>query len=391
MRVEKQSVNRSVLLAALAALILACPARAAVKKGPLKIFLLAGQSNMEGHAELRTIDFLGEDPDKDRAALLKKFKPDGKTLVTRDDVWVVSNGAVFDKLQPGLGARGDSAKLGNQIGPEYAFGYFMAEALDQQVLLIKVAEGGTSLYENWRPPSTGPVPSVPAGMDPKNCGEMYRALVANTRETLRDLKKLFPDYDEKAGYEIAGFVWFQGFNDMQVWYDQGFTTTGRARKEYGTNLVCLIKDLRKELNAPNMKVVVGVMGLGGPRNEIGKQKEVRDGHRFVNTVPEFKGNVKAIETAPLLHPKILELNCAGSPPANVVRTLPNPPGNNPCPGQWLYPERDLEKNPITPEEQAMLNRATSNFGFHYFGEGRFFILLGKAFADTMQELMGVKK
>jgi hypothetical protein len=140
-----------------------------------------------------------------------------------------------------------------------------------------------------------------------------------------------------------------------------------------------------------MKVVVGVMGLGGPRNEIGKQKEVRDGHRFVNTVPEFKGNVKAIETAPLLHPKILELNCAGSPPANVVRTLPNPPGNNPCPGQWLYPERDLTKNPITPEEQAMLARATSNFGFHYFGEGRFFILLGKAFAETMQELTGVKK
>jgi hypothetical protein len=83
MSIEKNVVNRSVLLAALAALILACPAGAAQKKGPLKVFLLAGQSNMEGHAELRTIDFLGEDPDKDRAALLKKFKPDGKTLVKR--------------------------------------------------------------------------------------------------------------------------------------------------------------------------------------------------------------------------------------------------------------------------------------------------------------------
>ena len=73
------------------------------RKARREVFLLAGQSNMEGHAELRTIDFLGEDPDKERAALLKKFKPDGKTLVKRDDVWVVSNGAVFDKLQPGLG------------------------------------------------------------------------------------------------------------------------------------------------------------------------------------------------------------------------------------------------------------------------------------------------
>ena len=79
---------------------------APLKKGPLKIFLMAGQSNMEGHAALPTIDFLGEDPDPARAALLKKFKPDGKTLVSRDDVWVVSGswgaGSTFDKLQPGL-------------------------------------------------------------------------------------------------------------------------------------------------------------------------------------------------------------------------------------------------------------------------------------------------
>jgi hypothetical protein len=356
MRVEKQFFNRSALLAALATLILACPALAAVKKGPLKVFLLAGQSNMEGHAEVRTIDFLGEDPDKERAALLKKFKPDGKRLVTRDDVWVVSNGAVFDRLQPGLGARRDSAKLGNKIGPEYAFGYFMAEALDEQVLLIKVAEGGTSLHQNWRPPSAG----LPVGAKPEEFGDLYRALVDNTHQTLKNLKERFPAYDEKAGYEIVGLVWLQGYNDM-------FDETGR--KEYGKNLVCLIKDLRKEFNASDMKVVVGVMGVNGPRNEIGKQKQVRDGQRFVNTVPEFKGNVEAIETAPLLHPKVLELNTAG----------------------WLYKERDLKKDPITPEEQAMVNRVTSNLGYHYFGEGRFFILLGKAMAESMQELMGVKK
>jgi hypothetical protein len=113
-----------------------------------------------------------------------------------------------------------------------------------------------------------------------------------------------------------------------------------------------------------MKVVVGVMGVNGVKNEGGKQKEVRDGHRFVNTVPEFKGNVKAIETAPLLHPDVVALQTAG----------------------WLN-DRDMKKQPITPEEQAMLQMATSDKGFHYFGEGRFFILLGKSFADTMLELM----
>jgi hypothetical protein len=356
-----------------ATLILAASA-ASVGAKPLKIFLMAGQSNMEGHANVSTIDFLGEDADPQRAALLKKFKPDGKTLVTRDNVWVMSNGACFDKLQPGLGARKDASKLCNDIGPEYAFGYFMGEALDEQVLLIKVAEGGTSLYQNWRPPSAGPL----AGAKPEEVGDMYRALVESTHQTLKNLKKNFPAYDEKAGYEIVGLVWFQGFNDM--------IQDGVPVLEYGKNLTCLIKDLRKELKAPDMKVVVGVMGVNGPRNEIGKQGAIRNQMRSMNTVPEFKGNVKAIETAPLLHPKVLELNCAGSPPPNVVRTLPNPPGNNPRPGQWLYPERDLEKNPITPDEQALLNRATSNFGFHYFGEGRFFILLGQAFADAMLEL-----
>ena len=191
-------------------------------------------------------------------------------------------------------------------------------------------------------------------------GGDYRAMVAYVHDTLDNLKKRFPDYDEKAGYEIAGFVWFQGYHDQ-------FDETGR--KEYGKNLVCLINDMRKEFKAPNMKVVVGVMGVNGVKNEIGKQKDVRDGQRFINTVPEFKGNAKAIESAPLLHPEVVALKTAG----------------------WLNKDRDLKTNPITPEEQAMLARATSNLSFHYYGEGRFFILLGKNMAETMLELMGVRK
>jgi hypothetical protein len=193
-------------------------------------------------------------------------------------------------------------------------------------------------------------------MTAEDFGGQYRVLVSYVHETLDNLKQHFPGYDEKAGYEIVGFVWFHGFNDQ---------LNETSAREYGTNLVCLIKDLRKEFKAPEMKVVVGVMGVNGVKNELGKQKDVRDGQRFVNTVPEFKGNVKAIESAPLLHPEIVALKTAG----------------------WLNMERDLKKNPITPEEKAMLDRATSNQGFHYYGEGRFFILLGKAFADTMIELL----
>ena len=80
-------------------------------------------------------------------------------------------------------------------------------------------------------------------------------------------------------------------------------------------------------------------------------------------------SVKAIESAPLLHPAIVAIKTAG----------------------WLNPDRDLKKDPVTPEEEAMLKRATSNQGYHYYGEGRFFILVGKSFAETMLELMGAGK
>jgi len=343
------------LALAAAALLLAPLATLWAADGPkpLKIFILAGQSNMDGQANVSTIDFLGED--KEHGHLLKTFKPDGKTLVTRDDVWVAHRG-VYGNLGPGYGGRKSDDTLGSNIGPEYAFGCFMGEALQEQVLLIKFATGGQSLYVNFRPPSAG----MPQGVKPEDVGGAYRGLIAYVHDTLDNLKKRFPDYDEKGGYEIAGFVWFQGYNDM-------FDVNGR--KEYGRNLVHLIRDLRKEFKAPEMRVVVGIMGVNGVRNEVGKQKEVRDGQRYVNTVAEFKGNVKAIESAPLLHPAIVAIKTAG----------------------WLNTDRDLKKNPITPEEEAMLKRATSNQGYHYFGEGRFFILLGKALAETMLDLMGAGK
>ena len=365
-------MNRCVAVGLGVALLVSGWAHGAPGRGPLKVFILAGQSNMDGQAHVRTIDFLGED--KEHGHLLKIFKPDGENLMTRDDVWVANS--VHDILKPGFGGRRNYSKLGSNIGPEYAFGYYLGEAFEEQVLLIKFAPGGQTLYVNFRPPSAGKTgdPKLDEqvltkevadrwneGRQEPVVGLQYRNLVRSVHRTLADLKKHYPGYDEKAGYEIVGFVWFQGFNDM-------FNQTGR--KQYGANLVHLIKDVRKEFKAPEMKVVVGVMGVNGPRNEKNpKQRDVRGGQRYINTVPELNGNAIAVETAPLLHPKILEIRCAG----------------------WLYPERDLKKNPITEEEGAMLRRATSNKGYHYFGSGRFMILVGKLFAETMLELVEVKK
>ena len=344
----------------------------AVAEKPVKVFVLAGQSNMDGQADIRTLDFLGEDSNPDRASLLGIFKSDAGALMTRDDVWV-ANAGVYDKLQAGFGGRRNYDKLGSKIGPEYAFGYYMGEVFDEQVLLIKYAPGGKSLHVDFRPSSAGNTGNEK--LDTKvltkevaekwNGGKVepvvgleYRKLVRYVEATLSALNERFPDYEPTHGYEIAGLVWFQGFNDM-------FDVTGR--QQYGKNLKHLIHDLRRDLRAPEMKVVVGVMGVNGPENEENpKQRDVRNGQRSINNLPGFKGNAQAIETAGFCHPQIVAIKTAG----------------------WLNKKRDLKAMPLTEQEQEMLARATSDKGYHYYGEGRFFVLVGKAFAETMLKLLG---
>ena len=87
------------------------PEKAMGSGKPVKVFILAGQSNMDGQANVSTIDFLGED--KEHGALLKIFKPDGKSFITRDDVWI-ANAGVYAKLQTGFGGRKNYDKLGQQ-------------------------------------------------------------------------------------------------------------------------------------------------------------------------------------------------------------------------------------------------------------------------------------
>ena len=72
-----------------------------------------------------------------------------------------------------------------------------------------------------------------------------------------------PDYDAKAGYEIAGFVWFQGFNDQFA---------PEYRDNYKDNMVHFINDVRKEYKTPNMPFVIGVLGTPGPRKRLMKMQ-----------------------------------------------------------------------------------------------------------------------
>jgi hypothetical protein len=134
-------------------LLAACAAGAEAKK-PIKVFVLAGQSNMQGQALLKTLDHLGNDPKYGQ--FLKKLKgPDGAYTV-RDDVWIYydrgKNNVKKGPLTAGYGASD------NHLGPEWMFGQIMGDRYENTVLLIKTAWGGASLAVDFRPPSAGDLP-----------------------------------------------------------------------------------------------------------------------------------------------------------------------------------------------------------------------------------------
>jgi len=278
---------------------------------PLKIYILAGQSNMEGHARTSTFDYIGMDPAT--APLLKEMRgPDGKPRVC-DNVWIsyrTGDGEGFGKLTAGYGARGNPAQLGDKIGPEFTFGIFMQKFVNEPILLIKAAWGGKSIHTDFRSPSGGPYKFneqqlegfKKRGMDmekiktdkAKATGHYYREMMAHVKKVLADIKRVYPAYDPKQGYKIEGFVWFQGWNDMC----DGGVYPNRDKPGgydmYSKLLAHFIRDVRKELDAPEMRFVIGVMGVGGP----GHQEHFRRAMAAPAELPEFKGNVVAVQTAP---------------------------------------------------------------------------------------------
>ena len=295
---------------------------ASAETKPLKVFILAGQSNMEGHAEIRTFDYIGRDPLT--APLLKEMRnPDGTPRVC-DRVWMSyltgpydgsANGEGLGKLTAGFGERGNQpTKIGRKIGPEFTFGIYMEKELKEPILIIKTAWGGRSLNTEFRPPSAGQYKlpkevqdqwdkhpqgahGIPKIEDRKKwqddkeaaSGVFYRMMIEHVQKVLADPRRVCPEYDQKVGFELAGFVWLQGFNDLV----DGQTYPNGNYEEYSRLLSHFIRDVRKDLSAPKMPFVIGVLGVDGEKNV-----NFRKAMAAPAEMPEFKGNVIAVDTAP---------------------------------------------------------------------------------------------
>ncbi|MFN0068583.1 MAG: sialate O-acetylesterase [Limisphaerales bacterium] len=395
-------MNRALIFAAWIAVALPALAK------PLKVFILAGQSNMQGHAQVETFDYLGDDPAT--APLLREMRgADGQPRVL-EQVWISSIGCLGDaytdltektgRLTAGFGAPE------NKIGPEFTFGIHLEKRLGEPVLLIKTAWGGRSLHTDFRPPSAGPY--VPTALDAKRWAEQperkaqteaatgvyYREMVAHVRKVLADPKRVCPAYDEAQGYEITGFIWFQGFNDLVSGdtYPPKPGETVQDYSKYGEWLADLIRDVRRDLAAPRMPVVIGVLGVDGNQADD-NTKAFRAAMAGPAALPEFAGTVKAVETAPFWSEELAAIAAKMEKVSQMDYFLnskhkdhANAEGQMTEAQKREYLEK-FEADLIMPAEATLWKRGASNGGYHYLGCAKTFALIGRAFAEANLALL----
>ena len=369
-------------------------------KKKLQVFILSGQSNMVGHSYYITIPTLltAKEPEvRDLAKLV--FKNDAKisravvedliaTRIKRDnlnkdlrakiiegadkiaaaqaevkklqaqvdakmkrikDTFVVSKQVYITSIADGNRGSGPlSVGYGgnrDKIGPEFGFGLTMAQKMDAPILIIKTSWGGKSLNYNFRPPSAGPYELNEKEQAAKNAADIKKNASLNWRmmneavhNVLKDPKKYHPAYDASVGYDIAGFVWFQGFNDQ---------FSDEFRDNYRDNMIHFVKDVRKEYQTPKMPFVIGVLGTNMTKEGVDKNA-VSVAQREAAAAPEFKGNVASVESY-----KVYDLEARKVYDSGWAKHF----------AEWCVVGSDRP--------------------YHYLGSGKFFVRLGDAFANAM--------
>jgi len=376
----------------------------AAKPKAVQVFILAGQSNMVGHANFITIPTLFTAKEPEVRALSKLAFKNGMTvtramvddqiatMIKRNDLnqkirkkeitgkdeiaaarakiktltaefnakskkikqaFAVSKGvyitSIADRnrrsgpLTVGFGGSPD------KIGPEFGFGLSLAKKIDAPILLIKTSWGGKSLNYNFRPPSAGPYVLSKKEQEgdkveeiKKNVGLNYRMMNEAVHAVLKDLGKHHPYYDADAGFEMAGFVWFQGFNDQ---FSPAF------RDNYKDYMIAFIKDVRKEYKAPKMPFVIGVLGTNRTAEDVGKNA-VSLAQRAAAKAPEFQGNVASVESYEVYSHDAYEVYKKG----------------------WA-------------QHFAEWCVVGSDRPYHYLGSGKFFVRFGDSLAQQMLKLM----
>jgi hypothetical protein len=293
---------------------------------PVKVYIMSGQSNMVGFGRVG-----GSGP----GTLQTIVKGENKfpNLVDGSGAWIARNDVTYrgvvtavgdGPLAPGFGANSGS------FGPELGFGQVMGYYYDEPVLIIKTSQGNRSIGYDILPPGSerytingttyagygdGPG-SWPEGTepDPPAPGEWYAGKqydeffmdeadwapaggspVFNVTDILDNFASEYSEYATQ-GFEIAGFVWWQGHKD------QGEPYASR----YEFNMVNFINEVRDYYEnrypgntIPNAPFVLATIAFGGwdlaePGLSVANGQLAVSGE--TGNYPEFASNVKTMES-----------------------------------------------------------------------------------------------
>ena len=195
-------------------------------------------------------------------------------------------------------------------------------------------------------------------------------MIHEVEKVLGDIKKYFPDYDEPQGYDIAGLVWFQGWNDG----------IGRGNPDYPEQMAHLIRDLRKDLKTPDLPVVIGELGTDGP-DALGWIATFRSQQAEIAAMPEFAGTVRLARTAQFW-PKVPDMSeqwaeFRARAKANEARPKIDPTRVEP--GQFF------QKNWIQRYKKELAY--TSDKRYHYLGSGACYYQMGEAMGKAMLDMI----
>ncbi len=249
----------------------------------VKVFVLAGQSNMQGHGRVAA----EEERNQGKGSLEWLAKREGgepkfQSLIDEEGNWIARDDVQIHYLDrsgdlaPGFGARE------GLIGPELGFGRVIGDALDEPVLLIKIAWGGKSLGVDFRPPSSG-----------GETGTYYRDLVRLTKESLQTAKERFPQYKEHE-LELVGFGWHQGWNDR---------VNQKLNDEYEENMANFIRDIRRDLGVKDLPFVIAETGMSGRTETHPRALSLMKAQAAAAKRPEFRGNVAFVGTRDFFRPR----------------------------------------------------------------------------------------
>jgi len=291
---------------------------------PIQVFIMMGQSNCVGEGHIagdseETLQYAVQNK-----SLYPYLVDESGNWKARDDVRNVfimgSGNSGFDRatLQHNEWMTADTnakPKGSNHrtLGAEFGIGHEIGNYVDAPVMILKSCIGNRALGWDLLPPggeqfnytdTSGKVWTYAgygesparweAGTTPVPAswyaGLQYDGDVSLAKEVLADLDTYYPGAN--AGYEVAGFLWWQGDRDSR--------DTALAER-YEHNLVKLIDQLRVEFSVPKAKFVAASLGQNA-KGEKARGWQILDAVLAVDGAsgkyPNYAGNVAGVYTHP---------------------------------------------------------------------------------------------